>query len=90
VLAGRRTRRIDFALLAQDQEGALAVTASVHVAFGGAIGQRCVSYVETCHSPEKVLALYEQVFEQLMKPHSCATGPPLNRNQQPVARDRRK
>jgi glycosyltransferase involved in cell wall biosynthesis len=54
------------------------------------IGQRCVSYVETCHSPEKVLALYEQVFEQLMKPHSCATGPPLNRNQQPVARDRRK
>jgi glycosyltransferase involved in cell wall biosynthesis len=37
-------------------------------------GQRCAEYVERNHSPEKIVRLYEQVFEDLMNPGSRTTA----------------
>ncbi len=36
-------------------------------------GQRCAEYVRRYHSPEKIVELYEQVFEGLVSPGSRAT-----------------
>jgi glycosyltransferase involved in cell wall biosynthesis len=37
-------------------------------------GRRCAAYVESNHSPDKIVALYEQIFEDLMKPGSRVTA----------------
>ena len=45
-------------------------------------GRRCAEYVERNHSPEKIVELYEQIFEELVEPGSRANAKNAGRSDQ--------
>jgi hypothetical protein len=44
-------------------------------------GQRSAAYVDRNHSPEKIVELYEQVFEELVKPGSSSPPQAVDRSE---------
>ena len=50
-------------------------------------GQRCAAYVEQNHSPETIVDLYEEMFEDLVRPNPTAAAQAANRNENAATGD---
>jgi glycosyltransferase involved in cell wall biosynthesis len=53
-------------------------------------GQRCTTYVERNHFPERIVELYEQVFKELVKPELGATVLKVGRSKNAASGDSRR